>query len=95
MYIISLTYKVPIEQVDSHLDAHISFLNEQYATGTFLASGRKVPRTGGIILARCESKEKLQKIVQKDPFFEHGIADIEIIEFNVTKTAKGFENLLD
>ncbi|HKJ42692.1 MAG TPA: YciI family protein [Sunxiuqinia sp.] len=95
MYIISLTYKVPTEEVDPYLDAHISFLNEQYANGTFLASGRKVPRTGGIILAQSESKEKLQKIVEQDPFYEYGIADIEIIEFNVTKAATGFENLLD
>lgn len=95
MYIISLTYKVPTEQVDQHLENHIAFLKEQYANGTFLVSGRKVPRTGGIILAKCDNLEKLQEIVKQDPFYKHGVANIEIIEFNSTMVAKGLEALLD
>ena len=49
MYIISLTYKVPLDIIDQHLDSHVQFLNKQYEMGNFHASGRKVPSTGGII----------------------------------------------
>jgi len=54
-----------------------------------------VPRTGGVILARCESREKLEDIIREDPFFEYGIADFEITEFYATKAANGLESLLD
>jgi uncharacterized protein YciI len=54
MFIVSLTYKRPLEEVYRHLDAHVAYLKQEYANGSFIASGRKVPRTGGIIL--CNSK---------------------------------------
>ena len=56
MFVVSLTYKKPIAEVELHLAAHIAYLDEYYAAGTFVASGRKVPRTGGVILAKAESR---------------------------------------
>lgn len=49
MYIVSLTYHRPIAEVDSHLDGHIARLKTYFQDGTFIASGRKNPRTGGVI----------------------------------------------
>lgn len=95
MFVVSLTYKVELSEVDKHIDAHISYLEEQYKSGNFLASGRKVPRTGGIILAQAESREELEAIIRVDPFFEADVADYEITEFVPTKTAKGLEALKD
>lgn len=86
MYIISLTYKVPIETVDKHLDAHIQYLNTQYELGNFHASGRKVPRTGGVILSKVTDKLKLATILEQDPFKIHDLADYEITEFIPSKT---------
>ncbi|GGX25276.1 YciI family protein [Aquimarina muelleri] len=63
MYIISLTYKVSLETIDSYLDAHIEYLNEQYNLENFQASGRKIPRTGGIILSKISNKKELLKIL--------------------------------
>lgn len=59
MFIVSLTYHASLEQIDAYLAEHVAFLKEQYAQGHFLASGRKVPRTGGIILARAPLPKKL------------------------------------
>ena len=95
MFIISLTYKVPTTEVDPYLEAHVEFLKEHYENGTFLLSGRKVPRTGGIILAKCENLEKLEEIVRRDPFLKYGIAEIDITEFNSTMVGEGLESLLD
>lgn len=47
MFIVSLTYKRPLSEVDQHLEAHVAYLKQQYGDGHFIASGRKVPRTGG------------------------------------------------
>ena len=81
MFIVSLTYHAPLEQIDAYLAEHVAFLKEQYAQGHFLASGRKVPRTGGIILARAASKEALEALLHHDPFYRHDLAGYDIVEF--------------
>ena len=81
MFIISLTYKMPLDEVDKHLPAHVSFLNDQYASGHFIASGRKVPRTGGIILSNMQSRDALNEVLQNDPFMQYGVAEYDIVEF--------------
>ena len=86
MYIISLTYIKPLEEVDVLLEEHVVYLKEQYDLGHFLASGRKVPRTGGVILARGVSREDIETIITLDPFYRHGVAEYEITEFCPTMT---------
>lgn len=95
MIIISLTYKAELEKVDQFLNAHIEFLNEQYELGHFLASGRKIPRTGGIILSKVENKSKLEKIIEKDPFKINELADYELIEFVPSKTCDELKFLIE
>ena len=94
MFIINLNYKVELEQIDQHLEAHVQFLDEQYAQGNFLASGRKVPRTGGVILSNVKSRMDLEKIIEKDPFKQNGLADYELIEFVPSKTCEALKFLI-
>jgi uncharacterized protein YciI len=93
MFIVSLSYKSDLEEVDEHLDAHIDYLKQEYANGNFIASGRKIPRTGGIILSCAKTKDELEVILAKDPFNKAEIAEYEIIEFVPTMVAEGFEIL--
>ena len=87
MFIINLTYKAELDVVESFLKQHIDFLDEQYARGNFLASGRKVPRTGGVILSNIASQAALEQIIAQDPFKQNDVADYELIEFIPTKTS--------
>jgi uncharacterized protein YciI len=73
----------------------MAFLKEHYAAGRFLASGRKVPRDGGIILALGESKEAVEAIVKQDPFVARGLADYRIIEFRLSQRAENIAELLE
>ncbi len=41
MYIVSLTYHRPIEEVESHLEGHIAWLKHYFQAGSFIASGRR------------------------------------------------------
>lgn len=82
--IISLTYKVPLEKVDEARNGHLEFLEKCYEKSIFIASGPKVPRTGGIILAKDVTKEELEGIIKEDPFYQQQIAEYEIIEFTPT-----------
>lgn len=91
MFIVSLTYTCEMAQVDTHLAAHVAYLKEQYALGNFVASGRKVPRTGGIILARFESREALDAVLELDPFHKEKLAAYEIQEFIPTMVGEGLE----
>lgn len=95
MYIINITYKVSLDTVDNYLQPHITFLDEQYALGNFHASGRKVPRDGGIILSLMSDKEQLLKILEQDPFKKHALATYEVIEFIPSKTSKEMSFLLE
>ena len=56
MFTVSLTYTFGLAEVDTCLDAHVVYLQLEYAHGHFIASGRKVPRTGRIILSCVEKK---------------------------------------
>ena len=81
MFIISLHYIVPLDQLDAHMTDHVKFLQKYYKKNVFVASGRKVPRTGGIILALANSKEDVEKIIKEDPFYIHKLAEFTITEF--------------
>ena len=62
-------------------------MNQHYAAGTFLVSGRKIPRDGGIIVATGRSRDEIETIVQADPFVARGLADARIIEFRASQRA--------
>jgi uncharacterized protein YciI len=87
MFVIELTYKAHLSEIDAHMAAHVNFLKKYYASGNFLVSGRKIPRDGGIILAVGKSRQQVEAIVQEDPFYEHGLADFRVIEFRASQRA--------
>ncbi|NRD74584.1 GTP cyclohydrolase [Shewanella sp. VB17] len=95
MFIVSLTYECDIGDIEKHLDSHIQYLERQYSKGIFLVSGRKEPRTGGIILARAESQTMLEGILAEDPFKIHGLAHYDITEFIPTNAADMLSVLIE
>ncbi|MBV1908878.1 MAG: hypothetical protein KUG78_06115 [Kangiellaceae bacterium] len=46
-----------------------------------LASSRKVPRTGGIIFVKAESKQQVDKIIAQDLIYIAKLAEYEIVQF--------------
>ena len=93
MFIVSLTYIVDLEKVDELLPLHIDYLKNQYEKGNFIASGRKIPRTGGIILSKLDSIEKLEEVLNQDPFKINNLAEYKIEEFIPSMTSDDFVNL--
>ena len=75
MFIVSLTCRRPVEEIDRHLEEHITFLETENARGSFLASGRKVPRTGGVILSGLRDREALDAVLDRDPFRVRCLSD--------------------
>ncbi len=87
MYVVLLNYTAPIEEIDLALPDHVEWLTKQYEHGHFLASGRRNPRIGGVIISRPMSRGKLDAILASDPFSVQHLARYEVIEFSPTKTA--------
>ena len=95
MFVIELTYKVPLATIDAHMAAHVRFLKKYYAAGNFLLSGRKIPREGGIILAVADGRHQNEAIVEEDPFHRHGLADFRIIEFRASQRADDIQQRVE
>lgn len=94
MFIVHLTYKKPLETVEEFLVEHRNFLEEGYKKNFFIASGPKIPRTGGIILSQLKDRDQLQNILAADPFLVHDIADYEIVEFDPVKYHQDFASFI-
>ncbi|MEJ8672039.1 YciI family protein [Streptomyces sp. MS1.AVA.1] len=90
MFVLELTYTAPIEAVDAVLEAHVAWLDEQYARGHFLASGRKTPRRRGDP-GRRGDRARIEEIASTDPFVAAGVCAYRITEFYATKTAPELE----
>ena len=72
---------------------HVDYLKNQYKKGSFIASGRKIPRTGGTILSKLENIKKLKKVLDQDPFKINNLAEYKIEEFIPSMTSDNFINL--
>jgi len=95
MFIIDLHYIVPLEELDKHMEAHVQYLDKYYKQNIFIASGRKVPRSGGIILALAESVEAVEQIITEDPFHKYHLAEFKITQFLTSKSHPDLRNLLN
>jgi uncharacterized protein YciI len=87
MFVIELTYKSTLAEIDASMAAHVKYLAKYYAAGNFLVSGRKIPREGGIILAVGASKDEIERIISEDPFYTRGLAEFRVIEFRASQRA--------
>ena len=95
MFVIELNYTAELTAIDARMKAHMAFLRKHYAAGTFLVSGRKIPRDGGIILAVADERATVEAIVKQDPFVAEGLAVYRIIEFRASQRADDIGDRID
>lgn len=94
MFIIDIHYTAPLEEVDKHIEGHTAYLKKYIDNGTFLVTGRKMPRTGGILIANAGSKEEVEQIITEDTFYQHKVADMTITEFTHARHNAVLDGLL-
>ncbi|HEY4316609.1 MAG TPA: YciI family protein [Herbaspirillum sp.] len=92
MFIISFTYTKSASEIDPLLTAHRQYLQEHFASGAFVMSGRKVPRNGGVILVDAMERADVEAIMQEDPYFIGDVATYEITEFVPSMTAEALSS---
>jgi uncharacterized protein YciI len=89
VFVLLLAYTKPLDEVDALMRKHMAWLNQQYAAGRFLVSGRRIPRTGGVIVALGDDREEIEAIAASDPFVTGGVATVEVIQFRASQKLKG------
>ena len=88
LFVVSLRYLVSLEKIDNAMDEHLAFLDKHYRSGAFLVSGRQVPRTGGIIIARGRNRDAIERLMKQDPFVKKKYASIDIVEFSASRSVE-------
>ena len=94
MFIVDLNYIGPLEKIDEIMGDHMKFLKKYYKANAFIASGRKVPRTGGIILVKAKSKDEVEEIINEDPFVINKLAEYRITEFRTSQVHPDLKGII-
>ena len=74
--------------MDKYIDDHKLWLKKEYEGGSFVASGKKIPRTEGIILSNIQTTEDLWLVLAKDPFYKEGVDKYDVIPKFIFKPIK-------
>ena len=81
MFVVLVRYPNP-DVVDPHREGHYAFIKRLTDEGINLMSGAMEPRVGGVIVAKIDSRARLEALLEEDPFKKAGVATYEIVEFN-------------
>jgi uncharacterized protein YciI len=87
MYAIALIrYRRPLEEVIEVTEQHRGYLRELEDEGILIASGPMDPRSGSILLLRVDDDDVngvLDRVRDGDPYVTFGLAQYELIAWNV------------
>jgi uncharacterized protein YciI len=84
MYLLLSTYHASLDTMDALLPEHRTYLDHYRDDGVFLLWGRRVPRTGGVIVAHGVDRARIDTIVAEDPFVRANTATYQVIEIQPT-----------
>ncbi|MFD0277741.1 YciI family protein [Kitasatospora sp. NPDC127111] len=95
MFVVTVTYTAPLDEVDRWRPAHGEWLNRLIAERSFLVVGRQVPLVGGVYLAAGMPVDELDRLLATDPYAVRGVATHSVVEFTPLLVAPGLEHLKD
>ena len=94
--LVIIRYRAPLEVIEANTEAHRAWARSLKASGTLLASGPFVPRTGGALLLRVPDEGAaavLDAVRDGDPFHRLGLANYELIQWNPGIGREGLDAL--
>lgn len=75
MYLVSVEFTKPENEVQAVMNAHREYLQEYYAQDKILGWVSKIePDNGGFVLYDCATREEAQALIALDPFAIEGVA---------------------
>ncbi|NVJ98624.1 MAG: GTP cyclohydrolase [Alphaproteobacteria bacterium] len=93
LFILDLEYKEGREAAMPYMQDHLAFVQRYFDAGIFLTSGPKEPLTCGVIVAKAESHETIEAIVEEDPFQMNGCVVYTVTEFTPSRSVPGLSQL--
>ena len=81
-----MRYRQPVEEILKVQETHRAYLRQLKADGVLLAAGPQEPRFGGMFLLRVpddNSQAALDAVRDNDPYYQAGVAQYELIRWNV------------
>jgi len=90
MIILKSTYIADTATLESHLAAHLEWVEAGYANGNFLSSGLRDGGVGAVIMITGMSKDQVQDMLSRDPFVINKVSEYEVVEFETMRTEGGF-----
>jgi uncharacterized protein YciI len=85
--VVIVRYRQPVEEVIKVQELHRAYLRQLQADGVLIAAGPQDPRFGGMFLVRVPDdtpRAALDAIRDHDPYYTAGVAQYELIPWNVT-----------
>lgn len=94
MFLVDMIF-TDVNRITPELTAlHREHLEKEYGSRNLMFGGRKVPRTGGLILSRHVNVEDLTAVLESDPFVKSGAASYTITEFVPVMAAEDYADVL-
>lgn len=94
MFVILLKFADKSKAKDQ-LQGHNAWIEQNIKDGKFLVVGSLEPARGGAIIAHGEDLQAVQDRINQDPFVQHNVVDVEIIQISPNKTSAALQFLLD
>jgi len=87
LFIITIRYLAPRQEIDAALPAHEKFLQAYFQKKQFLFSGPQVPPTGSIIIANTKDRTSASRIIKASPLVKKKLATFELTEFRAARAS--------
>lgn len=94
--LILVRYRRPLAEVETVTGAHRAYLDTLKKQGILLASGPLDPRFGGAWLVRVQDENPLadlDTLRDGDPFYQAGLANYELLPWNVMAGKDAFDRI--
>ncbi|KZN54684.1 hypothetical protein N474_17395 [Pseudoalteromonas luteoviolacea CPMOR-2] len=94
MFLVDMNF-VDLEKITPELtEQHKCYLAKQYEANTLMFGGRKVPRTGGILISMHDNEQQIKEVLASDPFVQSGAVTYAITEFVPVMASRDYAHLL-
>ena len=94
MFLVDMNF-IDMEKITAKLtDQHRAYMQQQYQANKFMLGGRKVPRTGGIIISMHDNEQALRLVLEADPFIKSGAVSYSITEFVPVMASQEYQHIL-
>jgi uncharacterized protein YciI len=94
MYLVDMSFTDMAKITPELTDKHKNYLEQEYKSNKLMFGGRKVPRTGGILISQHESVRELKQVLSSDPFVKSGAVTYSITEFIPVMASKDYKNIV-